>query len=725
MKILFSLLLLTTSTLLFSQTDSPAKKDTIVATRLQQVILSSTKNATEVYPDRTVINVDAQINAAGDNALQLLRRSPGVVVDATDNIKMNGKSGVTVLIDGKNIQLSGQDLAELLKSIEAGNIQQLEIITNPSAKYDAAGNAGIINIKLKKSLSNGFNGNIAGSVAQSTHARQNGTLNLNYRRGKAALFMNAGGNNGLQHTVANNDRLSGNQTFTQRSVEKDQFDGYSLRTGADFFITKKLVVGALWMRNYKNTFMDNGSTTLLALLSRPDTLIETRSIAPFKNKRNAFNVNVNYNSAKVQYTLDADYTRFNSSVNNSLVNESIDDQKRLINRNEIENNQQVAIEIASLKGDWTLQLPKQYQLETGFKLMKTTTNNALVVKNQAGMQWIADTGRTNYFKYREGIGSLYASLKNGGKKFSWQIGLRAEHSTVKGTSADLNNQVSNRPDTAYLNLFPTLYLQYKLTENYQVGLTANRRIDRPNYQDQNPFIYSLDALNSEQGNPYLIPQLTNSVELYYTYKYATSFKINYSKTNGYIEQLTYQNGKYTIMIPQNAGSRQMLTFSVSSPLKITKWWSSYISMSPFYHHYNVVLSGFGTSRNQQAGSWGFNGYIGNTLQLGKGYKGEVSSWYNFQNQATIYTSKPIGSLNVGVQKNLLKDKATLKLTINDLLNTQRWQQEAVNENLVLTTYRKWESRNVTIGFTWRMGNTKIKNARERQTVGEEDAGRIK
>ena len=364
-------------------------------------------------------------------------------------------------------------------------------------------------------------------------------------------------------------------------------------------------------------------------------------------------------------------------------------------------------------------------METGFKILKTTTDNALVVENLAGMQWIADTGRTNYFKYREGVSSLYASLKNGGKKISWQVGLRAEHSTVKGTSTDLKNQVSNKPDTAYLNLFPTLYLQYQLTENHQVGLTANRRIDRPNYQDQNPFIYSLDALNSEQGNPYLIPQLTNSVELAYTYKYATSFKINYSKTSGYIEQLTYQNGKYTIMIPQNAGSMQMLTFSVNSPLKITKWWSSYISMSPFYHHYNVVLSGFGTRSNQQAGSWGFNGYISNTLQLGKGYKGEVSSWYNFQNQATIYTSKPIGSLNVGVQKNLLKDKAPLKLTINDLLNTQRWQQDAVNQNLVLTTYRKWESRNITIGFTWRMGNTKIKNARERQTVGEEDAGRIK
>ncbi len=179
------------------------------------------------------------------------------------------------------------------------------------------------------------------------------------------------------------------------------------------------------------------------------------------------------------------------------------------------------------------------------------------------------------------------------------------------------------------------------------------------------------------------------------------------------------------MIPQNAGSRQMLTFSVSSPLKITKWWSSYISLTPFYHYYLVILSGFGFDKNEQTGSWGFNGYVGNNFQLGKGFKGEVSSWYNYQNKATIYTSKPLGSINVGVQKNLLKDKATVKLTINDLFNTQHWQQDARNESLVLTTYRKWESRNLTIGFTWRMGNTKIKNARERQTVGEEDAGRIK
>ncbi len=146
---------------------------------------------------------------------------------------------------------------------------------------------------------------------------------------------------------------------------------------------------------------------------------------------------------------------------------------------------------------------------------------------RASDKWLA-AGRTNNFKYREGVSSLYASIKNGGKKLSWQVGLRAEHARVKGTSTDLKNRVSNKPDTSYINLFPTLYLQYKLSQNHQLGFTANRRIDRPNYQDQNPFIYSLDALNSEQGNPYLIPQFTNSVEINYTYKYASSFKINYS-----------------------------------------------------------------------------------------------------------------------------------------------------------------------------------------------------
>ncbi|HVF97647.1 MAG TPA: hypothetical protein VM871_10010, partial [Flavisolibacter sp.] len=258
MKPLVTLLLLILTRQGFTQfSDSThGNGDTLSSKSLTTVTVAAAKRPIEVYPDKTVLNVDAQPAAIGQNALEFLRQAPGVVVDAADNIQMNGKNGVTVLIEGKATQLSAQDLAQLLKSIEASNIKQIELITNPSAKYDAAGNAGIINIKLKKSLTDGFNGNVTGSWVQSIHARQNGTTNLNWRKGKTAVYLNAGVNGGLQHTIANNDRRSGTRTYTQRSIERDYFNGHSVRAGLDYSLNKTSTLGILWMKNYRYTRME-------------------------------------------------------------------------------------------------------------------------------------------------------------------------------------------------------------------------------------------------------------------------------------------------------------------------------------------------------------------------------------------------------------------------------------------------------------------------------------
>ncbi len=722
MKTLLTLLLFIFAQKAISQT---TKDDTLQTKNMKAVVVAATKRPIEIYPDKTVLNVDASPAAIGQNALEYLRQAPGVVVDATDNIQLAGKPGVTVFIDGKNTQLSAQDLAQLLKSIEASNIKQIELITNPSAKYDAAGAAGIINIKLKKSLTDGFNGNITGSYVQSTHARGNGSANLNYRSGKTAFFFNGGVNGGLQHTIANNDRTAGSRTFTQRSIEKDFFHGHSIRTGLDYSLSKKTTVGVLWMKNDRYTRMENGSSTLIHLPGAMDTVINTTSLAPFPTDRNSFNLNYNFSDKNFNYGLDADYTLFRSSLNNAIANETQNGAGVKLYNNGLQNGADVDIRLSSFKGDMDKTFANGLKLESGFKVMQTKTDNRLQVSTNYNNAWTVDTGKTNNFRYNETISALYASVKKESGKWYWQAGLRAEHTNVDGRSVDLKGSVNNRPDTSYLNLFPTLYLQYTPKQNHQIGFTANRRIDRPSYQDQNPFIYVLDALNSEQGNPYLLPQFTNSVEASYTYKYATSLKIGYSHTTDYFESLTYQQGKNTVMIPQNAGNKDMITLSISTPLQPTKWWSVYVSATPYYHHYNVVLNGFSTSETQSGGSFAFNGYIGNNFTLGKGWKGDVSSWFNYQNRATIYVSKPIGSVNAGVQKNILKDKATLKFSIVDIFNTQRWQQTATTKEISLTTYRKWESRNVTVGFSWRFGSSKVKAARERQATSEEDASRIK
>lgn len=700
--------------------------DTIQAKNTSSVTVVAKQPFIKTLVDKTVLNISAKPSTAGQNALELLKIAPGVVVDPNENIQMGGKNGVTVLIDNQNTQLSAQDLAQFLKSIESDNIKEIEIISNPSAKYDAAGNAGIINIILKKSLTNGFNGSVTGNFTQSTHNRSSGSTNLNFRKNNWNWFGNFGINNGYQETIANNDRKLVNQQMVQRGIEKDQFGGNNIRAGIDYSVNKKTTIGFLWLRNTRFTNMDNTNLTAIQQQGILDTNVVTNSIAPNRFNRNNYNINYRWvNGNKQSLNIDADYTKFFSGLNNQVTILTIPSNGLTAPENGIHNEAAVNIQISSIKADYIQKLTDQLKLETGFKSVYSLANNGLLVSQDLNGIWKADTGKSNQFQFKEYIHAAYVSVQANYQKWSFQAGLRAEQTTVNGLSTSLLNQATIKPDTAYLNLFPTIFVQYQLKKNHQLGFTITKRIDRPNYQDQNPFIYQLDAFNSEQGNPYLIPQITYGAELSYTYKYAANVKIQYGITNNYIEQLTYQVGKNTIQTPQNAGTRKMLNISISSPIPVNNWWNMYLSLSPFYQSYQVTLNGFGTTENRSQSSWGINGYISQNFSLGKNWNADLSGWYNFQNATTIYQSKALGSINIGVSKKILKEKATLKFAITDLLNTQRWEQTATTSTLDLRTYRKWESRNIAISFSYRFGNNKIKTARERETGSSAEMDRIK
>ncbi|HLD51808.1 MAG TPA: outer membrane beta-barrel protein [Sediminibacterium sp.] len=724
MQKLLTICLLLIGTLSKAQTTTLS--DTLKATITTELTVVSNRPFIRTLVDKTVLNIAAKPSATGQNALELLKLAPGVVVDPNENIQMGGKNGVTVLIDNQNTQLSAQDLAQLLKSIESDNIKEIEIIANPSAKYDAAGNAGIINILLKKSLTNGFNGSLTGNFTQSTHHRSSASINLNFRKNKWNWFGNLGTNAGYQETIANNDRKLIGQQLVQRGIEKDQFGGNNARVGVDYALNKKTTIGILWLRNTRFTNMDNANLTAIQQLGVLDTNVITNSIAPNQFKRNNYNLNYRWiNGDKQSLNIDADYTQFFAGLNN-LVNvltipaNSANAPERAIN-----NEADVNIQISSIRADYTQKLTDQIKLETGFKSVYSLSNNGLLVsQNQNGI-FKADTGKSNQFQFKEFIHAAYLSIQANYKQWSIQAGLRAEQTSVNGLSTSLLKQATIKPDTTYLNLFPTLFVQYQIKQNHQLGFTFTKRIDRPNYQDQNPFIYQLDAFNSEQGNPYLIPQITYGAELSYTYKYATNVKVQYGITHNYIEQLTYQVGKNTIQTPQNAGTRKMLNISISSPVPVNNWLNMYISLSPFYQSYQVALNGFGTLENRSQSSWGMNGYMSQNFSLGKNWNADISGWYNFQNATTIYRSKALGSINIGVSKKVLKDQATIKLAITDLLNTQRWEQTATTNTLDLRTYRKWESRNIAISFSYRFGNSKIKSARDRETGSSAEIDRIK
>lgn len=722
-KFLTSFLLIVSTV---AQGQSLSLADTLKSTTTTEVTVIANKQFVKTLVDKTVLNIAAKPSSAGQNALELLKIAPGVVVDPNENIQMGGKNGVTVLIDNQNTQLSAQDLAQLLKSIESDNIKEIEIITNPSAKYDAAGNAGIINIILKKSLTNGFNGSVTGNFTQSTHNRFSASTNLNFRKNKWNWFGNLGLNKGYQETIANNDRKLLNQQLIQRGKEKDQFGGDNIRAGIDYSVNKKTTIGFLWLLNSRFTNMDNTNLTAIQQQGILDTNVVTNSIAPNRFNRNNYNVNYRWvNGNQQSLNIDADHTRFFSGLNNQVTILTIPSNGLTSPVSGVHNEAGVNIQISSVRADYTQKLTDQLKLETGFKSVYSLANNELLVSQDLNGVWKADTGKSNQFQFKEYIHAAYVSVQANYQKWSFQAGLRAEQTTVKGLSTSLLKQATIKPDTAYLNLFPSLFVQYQLKQNHQLGFTITKRIDRPNYQDQNPFIYQLDAFNSEQGNPYLIPQITYGAELSYTYKYATNIKIQYGITHNYIEQLTYQVGKNTIQTPQNAGTRKMLNISISSPVPVNNWWNMYVSLSPFYQSYQVTLNGFGTIENRSQSSWGMNGYMSQNFNLGKQWNADLSGWYNFQNATTIYQSKALGSINIGVSKKILKEKATIKFAISDLLNTQRWEQTATTSTLNLRTYRKWESRNIAISFSYRFGNNKIKTARERETGSSAEMDRIK
>jgi iron complex outermembrane receptor protein len=724
MKKFFIILTQMLPVLLLAQTRMQG--DTLMAVKADSVTVISQKPFIQNLADKTVLNIEGRSITAGQNALEILKTAPSVVVTPDESIQMGGKSGVTVFIDGRNTQLSGQDLAQILKSIESDNIKEIELITHPSARFDASGNAGIINIKLKKSITQGINGSIAGSWSQSTHARQNGSLSLNARNRQWNVYSNLGINNGLQYTTVRNERHTAFRNYFQEGDEKDQFNGASARTGIDYALNKKNTIGVMWMYNTRFTGMDNRNQTLVQEAGFADTYVNARSIAPFHTRRNNWNLNYRFVSGTgAEFNLDADYTRFGSSLQNTVRVENKNLMQTGLDAQETENRAAISIGIRSIKADYTRTMGKNSKMDIGLKSVFTETDNLLDVHHFSGTNWVQDTGKTNLFTFTEQIHAAYLSVEKKWQQWQIQAGLRAEATNLLGNSVNLKNQQQVKPDTGYLNLFPTLFVQYTFGTDHQLGLTFSKRIDRPTYQDQNPFIYVLDAFNSEQGNPYLVPEISTGMELNYSFRQVHAIKVKYTVTDNYREFITYQLNDKTIGIPQNVGSRNMLSIGLSSSFSLNQKWQVYASAEPFYQQYNTILNGFGVYGKVLQNSWGFNGYMSNTLLFDNGWRAEFSGWFNFQNRTTIYQSKPFASINIGMSKKILSDKATVKISVSDLFNTQRWEQTAQTPNLKMHTHRKWESRNLTLGFSYRFGNNKIKTARTRNSGIEDETNRIK
>ncbi len=511
-----------------------------LATALSNVTVTATKPMVEVKADRTILNVEGTINATGSNALELLRKSPGVSLDKDENISLAGKNGVQVYIDGRVTPLSGTDLAIYLRTLQSSQIEAIELITNPSAKYDAAGNAGIINIRLKKNKSFGTNGSVNAGWNIGTYAKYNGGGSLNYRNKKINIFSNYSFNDGPNQQSLNINRTVLDSLFDQHGTIRMVGNANNFKVGADYFLDKKNTLGIIvngtlsdpTMTNYSHTVISNTTTNTV------DRILIADNSSTLKRHNTNVNLNYSYNDPRgTSLIVNADHGFYKMGNDQYQPNHYYDPSGQLLLGSTIYHMLSPAeININSIKADYERNFIKG-KLSFGAKSAFVKTDNNFQRYNVEGSNEELDKDRSNHFVYKENINAAYVNLnKPINKKWGAQVGLRLENTNATGNQVTTGEEFNRH----YTQLFPTGYLQYQPNKKNTYVLNYGRRIRRPDYQSLNPFINFIDRYTYSRGNPNLKPQFSHNVELSHSYQSFLTTTLNYSRTTDIIQNVLEQ-----------------------------------------------------------------------------------------------------------------------------------------------------------------------------------------
>ncbi|MFY7653036.1 MAG: TonB-dependent receptor domain-containing protein [Chitinophagaceae bacterium] len=692
-------------------------------------VVSTKKPMIEVKADKTIFNVENSINATGSNALELLQKSPGIMVDNNDNISMKGKTGVKIYIDGKMTQLDVKSLAAYLKGINSNDVEAIEMISNPSAKYDAAGNAGVINIRLKKNKKFGTNGSVNAGFVQGVTPKGNTAVNLNYRNKKVNLFGNLSANKGRYENGMNLNRTQNDTLFKQSSVNHDNDQNLNIKAGADFFLNSKQTIGFIATGNFgNNEWSSYGETPIYYAPTNEfvKKLVASNNIPGSRTNSN-FNFNYRYaDTSGTEVNFDADYGLFRGRGNSIQPNNYFNNNNQLLYRITNRNFTPTDIDIYTAKLDVDKRLGKgKLGYGAKFSYVKTSNTFDFFTDNANGIP-VKVLERSNQFGYTENVNAAYINYQRSfNTHWSLQVGLRAEQTNSKGilTRADGNKQSDDTVKRSYLDFFPSLAITYNINQKHTLNLTYSRRIDRPTYQDLNPFEFKLDELTYQKGNAFLRPQYTHNVELTHTFLGMLNTTVGYSHVKDYATQVTdTTNLNATFVQQQNLATQQILSFSIGSPLPIKPWWNGYVNL---WYNYLMFDGQIGQNKvKQNVPTYG--AYMQQSFTLGKGYTAELSGWFNGPGiWAATWRSKAQGAVDLGLQKQLMQNKATVKLSVTDLFFTAPWRAENDFGGLKLNGRGYWESRTVRLNFTYRFGSNQIKSARQRQTGLESESKRIK
>lgn len=685
--------------------------------QLNDVVVVGKREFIEQTVDKMVINPDASITSASENVYEILKKVPGVTIDNNENITLKGMQGVKVLIDEKPTYVSAEQLATLLKGMQGKNIERIEIIENPSARYDAEGNSGIINIKTKHNKAPGFNGSVNAGMTVTRTIGENAGLDLNMNFGKLNVygnynFYNWRGWHAMDVTrrftsasLAGAYQLTNNETNSQGNA-------HNYKVGADYFITKKHVVSFMLRGNVG--FNNNDETGKTAFADKDKNIDSTlTSITTRKNYWNNQTMNVNYkwdiDTLGRSLTVDADYARFYFDSKSDQNSKNFDALGNNVNRDvNLISTQHGDIDIISAKLDYTHPINKIYNFETGLKTSLVNTNS------QASM--IGYIIQDDRFIFKENIQAAYVNGRAQYSKTSVQIGLRFENTASTGTSVS-TNQVDTKN---YWKLFPSVFVQQTLKPNETVGIRYSYRIGRPSYHVLNPFVWMLDPYTYNQGNPLLDPQFTHSVSLNHNYKGMFMTSVGYNYTKDLFTEVLYQNDetKTIYQTMENLSSSIDWNASETVQLKPAKWWQLSGTITGMYKEVNSTLA-----NGLQFKRWSYRGNMNNSFTLPYKISLELSGQYMSKQLIGNFTLKPRYNIDLGIQRRILKDKGTIKFAFNDVFNTGSAGAYTKYGNVDIDVNNYWETRRLNISFNYRFGKDDFKTRGNRSTASSEEESR--
>jgi len=707
--------------------------DTLKKKTLQQVTVVGKRPLMEQKADRLIINVDAAVTNVGATALEVLEKSPGVTVDKDGTISLKGKQGVLILIDGKPAYLSGQDLTNLLSSMNANQLDQIEIMTNPPAKYDAAGNSGIINIKTKKNKATGFNGNITLGYGQGRYAKTNNSANLNYRNASYNLFANYSFNSNLGYTdlhilrrYLDADGKTVTAIFDEPTYLKRKFTNNNLKLGMDYFLSKRTTLGFA-ATGFISPRRFYGSST--GYLQDAQGTTDSTAFTSSDNKQRVLNGTFNLNfrqqfDSTRELTADADYIQYSSSNSQWYANTSSYPGGLTGPTTQLMGDLPSTIRIYSGKADYSQSLKKGEKLEGGWKSSLVETDNAANYFNSAAGGaggWQPDYDKTNDFIYRENINAVYANFNKEIKKWTLQLGLRFENTNYKGHQLGNPQKADSSFSHSYNSLFPTAYISYQADKNSQFTFSAGRRIDRPAYQDLNPFLFFINQYTYNAGNPFLKPQYTTNLELSHVFKGILTTTLNYSHTESYFVDIFRTEGNTTIFSRGNLGKQDNAGISVNAQLAPYPWWAMTLHTDINYKK----ISGFANGSDIRSEWTGGQLSANNQFRFKKGWAAELSGHYNTKDVDGQFSSLPNGQMSVGLSKQLLKNKATFRVNLQDVFYTN-WVDGTIDYQNVREHYiQKRDSRAVNMAFTYRFGKAPKEAGRKSNGGAGDEQNRVR